>query len=77
MSQMHFYVPDDVEEQVRQKAKEANLPVSRYLAELVKRETAPNRGWPAGYFKNVFGKWAGEPLQRGAEGDLEQREPFK
>lgn len=75
MSQLHFYVPDDVETQIRMKAKQANLPLSKYLAELVKRETGAQNQWPAGYFE-LFDAWQGEPQDRPDELVLETRQSF-
>lgn len=72
MSQLHFYVPDEVEAQIRHKAKQANLPLSRYLADLVKRETSLLSQWPEGYFE-LFGQWQGEPLKRPPQGMVEDR----
>jgi hypothetical protein len=76
MAQLHFYVPDEVEKEIRRKAAEAKLPLSRYLAELVKREAHISQSWPEGYFEDVFGTWAGE-LKRPPQGHLEDREPFE
>ena len=75
MSQLHFYVPDEVETQIRIRAKQANLPLSKYLAELVKRETGAQNQWPAGYF-DLFDAWQGEPQNRPAELVLETRNSF-
>jgi hypothetical protein len=77
MSQLHFYVPDEVEKQLREKAKQANLPMSRFLAELVKREASRPAQWPEGYFEQVFGQWQGEPIRRAPQGDYEQRPDFE
>lgn len=74
MSQLHFYVPDQVEARIRARAEQAHMSVSKYLAELVKREVAD--GWPEGYADAVLGKWQGEPLRRESEGDFEQRRTF-
>lgn len=71
MAQLHFYVPDDVARQIQQRAVQANMSVSRYLAELVKREASDQ--WPKDYFDQVFGQWEGEPLQRAPQGELEKR----
>jgi hypothetical protein len=73
MSQLHFYVPEDVEKQLRQRADQANQPLSRFLAELVKREADQPAQWPEGYFEQVFGKWEGGPLRREPQGDFEAR----
>ena len=72
MSQLHFYVPDEIEAQIRIKAKQANLSLSKYLAELVKRETGAKNQWPPGYFE-LFDAWQGEPQTRPAELTLETR----
>ena len=71
MAQLHFYIPDSVADSVKIKAEHAHLSVSKYLAELVKREVANQ--WPENYFDN-FGQWEGEPLQRPVQDALEQRE---
>ena len=75
MSELNFYVPDEIEVQIHLKAKQANLPLSKYLAQLVKRETGAQNQWPAGYF-DLFGAWAGEPLTRPAALSLENRGSF-
>lgn len=74
---LHFYVPDEVEAQIRNKAKQANLPLSRYLANLVKQEAGQQSRWPEGYFQQVFGHWQGEPLTRPLQGEFEQRLALK
>ena len=75
MSQLHFYVPDEVETQIRVKAKQANLSLSKYLAEIVKRETGATNQWPAGYFE-LFDAWQGEPQQALTSLPLETRQSF-
>lgn len=72
MTQLHCYVPDDVAERARRKAKEAGMSVSRYLAELVKRDTGISEPWPEGYF-DLFGEWEGAPLERPPQGEFEDR----
>lgn len=71
MTQLYCYVPDNIAEKIKRKAEQANLSVSKYLAELVKRE-ATNE-WPEGYLENVLGRWQGAPLSRESEGSLEER----
>lgn len=71
MAQLHFYIPDAIAESIKMKAEHAHLSVSKYLAELVKREVADK--WPENYFDN-FGQWEGEALQRPSQGEFEQRE---
>jgi hypothetical protein len=69
--QLHLYLPDEIAKTVQQRAEARGISVSRYLAELVRREVAG--GWPAGFFEDVVGKWDG-PLERSAEGETERRE---
>lgn len=71
MAQLHFYIPDSVADSVKIKAEHAHLSVSKYLAELVKREVANE--WPEKYFE-IFGQWEGDSLQRPAQNAMEQRE---
>jgi hypothetical protein len=75
MSEIHFYVPDDVEMQIRSKAKAANLSLSKYLAELVKRESAIPTDWSADYLA-LFDDWHGEAEVRPAGLNIEQRQGF-
>ena len=75
MSQIHFYVPDDVETLIRVKAKQANLPLSKYLAEIVKREAGAANQWPADYFA-LFDEWQGKPQQALSTLPLEKRRAF-
>lgn len=51
------------------------MPVSRYLAEIVRREV--HRGWPEGFFENVCGGWAGSGIRRPAQLPWEAREPME
>ena len=75
MSQLHFYVPDEIEAQIRIKAKQANLPLSQYLALVIKRETNAQNQWPVGYF-DLFDAWQGEPQTRPDALALETRDAF-
>lgn len=72
MPQLHCYVPEAVAVKVQRQAEAAGLSVSRYLAELIKRDVG--MGWPEGYFEEVIGGWRGEPLQRPPQLELEQRD---
>jgi hypothetical protein len=77
MAQLHFYVPDDDEKALRKQAEQAKMPLSRYLAELIKQQTQRPEQWPSGYFEQVFGQWQGEPLHREDQGNFEQRPGFE
>jgi len=70
MPQIHCYVPDEVAKQIQEKAKQAHLSVSKYLALLINKEVS--NSWPDNYFE-LFGQWQGEPLERAPQGNHEQR----
>lgn len=72
MPQLHLYLPEDLEAEVRRRAGERGLPVSRYLAEIVRREL--REGWPDDFFGAVVGGWIGDPLERPPQGDFEPRD---
>ena len=74
MPQLHCYVPDDLAKRLQEKAQQAHLSVSKYLALLIKKEV--ENQWPEGYFE-LFGSWQGDPLERPPQGDYEQREGFE
>ena len=76
MTQLHCYVPDDIAQQVQRRASQAGLSLSRYLAELVKRDLNSYKSWPEGYFDN-FGLWEGTPLERPEQLPLEERLELK
>ncbi|MDX2008447.1 MAG: hypothetical protein SFU83_24645 [Meiothermus sp.] len=57
MPQLHLYVSKEIAEALTQKAKAQNVSVSRYLAEIVRREVGPS--WPEGY-EHTLGGWRGE-----------------
>jgi hypothetical protein len=72
MPQLHCYVPEEVAEIIRRRARARHLSVSQYLAKLAEQDAAV--GWPPGYFENVIGGWKGDPLVRPAQGEYEERE---
>lgn len=71
VAQLHCYVPDDVADSLKRRAERAGMSVSRYLAELAKRDVS--QAWPEGYFERVFGRGVIDPISRPAEGNFEQR----
>jgi len=71
MAQLHFYIPDSIAEKIKDKAEKAHLSVSKYIAELARKEVANE--WPEGYFE-IFGKWQGGELERPEQLPIEQRE---
>ncbi len=74
MPQLHLYVPDEVAEKLRQLAEARSMSLSKYLAEIVQRET--RTGWPKGYFEEVAGGWIGD-FEEPEELPLEERIPFE
>ncbi len=76
MAQLHCYVPEEIAQQAQRRAKQAGLSLSRYLAELVKRDAGASATWPEGYF-DIFGKWEGTPLERPSQLALEVRQALK
>ena len=76
MAQLHCYVPEEIAQQAQRRAKQAGLSLSRYLAELVKRDAGASATWPEGYF-DIFGKWEGAPLERPSQLPLEVRQAIK
>lgn len=75
MPQLHFYVPDDVAEMIKRRAAQANQPLSRYVAELVKREVG--QGWPEGYFEAISRDAGAAPLTHEPSGLPEERRPIE
>jgi len=76
MTQLHCYVPDEIAQQAQRRAEQSGLSLSRYLAELVKRDAEASAGWPEDYF-DLFGKWQGAPLERPPQLPLEERLEIK
>ena len=72
MPQLHTYVPKSLAERVTARAKARGVPVSRYLADLIRRDV--ELGWPEGFFERVVGGWKGAPLRRAPQGRLEDRQ---
>ena len=72
MMQLQCDVPDHIAQQAHQRAKQAGLSLSRYLAELIQRDATLHAEWPEGYFE-VFGQWEGARLERPEPLPLEER----
>lgn len=71
MAQLHCYLPDEQAESLRQRAERADMSVSRYLAELARKDLESN--WPENYFERLFERDDIAPIERGAQGDFEVR----
>lgn len=72
MPQLHLYVSDELAAEVERRAKKRGLSVSRYLAEVVRRDIVTE--WPRDFFEEVVGGWMGDPLERPSQGRFEARE---
>lgn len=59
MSQLNFYVPDEIEEQIKKAAKKEGKSISSFLADLVKAKFKP-KTWSEGFFSELAGGWNGE-----------------
>lgn len=75
MPQLHFYVPEDVAQQIKARAAQAKLPVSRYVADLVKRDVG--QGWPEDYFERISGAAEGATIRNEPSGLPEERLPLE
>jgi len=73
MSRLHYDVPDELAQKLKEKAESVNMSVSRYLAQLIKRDIQDQ--WPKDYF-DCFGGWRGDHLERPEQGEYEQRMSF-
>ena len=74
MSQLTIYMPDDVVQELKRRAKKERLSVSAYVTALVKREAAPT--WSK-TFLSSFGAWKGEGIEEPEELPLERRARLK
>ncbi len=75
MAQLHCYLPDHEAEALKHRAQRAGMSVSRYLAELARKDLVSD--WPEGYFERVFGDDEIAPISRGEQGDFEDRARFE
>jgi len=71
MPQLHLYLSKELAAEVKRRADDERMSVSAYLADLVKGRVADD--WPKGFFAEVVGGWAGEPLARPPQPPVETR----
>lgn len=57
--------------------REIEVDVMLVLQPLPVTLTPEEIGWPPGFFEATAGAWAGEPLERGPQGEYEVREVIK
>ncbi len=72
MPQLHLYVPEEIADAAKAKARAAGKTLSAYLSELVREEVGGE--WPTGFFESVVGGWKGDRLRRPRQGSLEKRD---
>ena len=75
MPQFHFYVPDDFAKRIKARAAKARLPVSRYLAELVKKDVGQD--WPEEYFERISSSEPDALIRYEPVGQAEVRLPLE
>lgn len=71
MAQLHCYLPEKEAESLRHRAERAGMSVSRYLAELARKDLVSD--WPEDYFERLFGCEEIAPIKRGDQGSFEAR----
>lgn len=74
MPQLYTSVPKSLAARVTARAKARGVAVSRYLADLIRRDV--ELGWPDGFFDRVVGGWKGTSLRRAHQCRPEDRETW-
>ena len=65
MPQLHFSVDGATAEELRLRAQQSGLTVSKFIARLVRRQLG--QGWPDGYLESVVGACRDEPIEEPPE----------
>ena len=73
MPQLHFSIDNDTAADLEERARQEGIPLSRYLARLVKSGMG-GATWPDGYLDAVVGSCADAPLEEPPELPLDQVE---
>jgi hypothetical protein len=74
VAQVTIYLPDDLEKELRRRAKRAGKSLSALVSDLARAEIRPSR-WPEGY-GDLFGAWRGSfPLPEDPPPDEVHLEP--
>ena len=73
MPQLHYYIADVLAKMLQEKARQARLPTSKYIALLIEREVKSD--WPEDYSK-VFGNWSDPSMERPRWPAFEDRDPL-
>ncbi len=67
----------EIERERQSASGRTNIDYEFFLAQLqsmIKAEIAYKKDWSPGFFEEVIGGWAGEPLERDEQGEFEMRE---
>jgi len=59
MAHLNIYVPDELEDRVRDRAQKHGKSVSAYLADLVRKDVGSPADWQA-FLDATWGQWEGE-----------------
>ena len=59
MAHLNLYVPDDLEMQIKEKAKENGKSLSAYVSELIHKDVGRSTDWHA-LLDSTWGKWQGD-----------------
>ncbi len=76
MTQLMIELADDKAKQLEARAKAKGLALEEYVSQLLSDGSWVHSGWPEGHFERVVGAWQGEQLERGPQGEPEEREPL-
>jgi hypothetical protein len=71
VAQLHCYLPEYEAELLLRRARRAGMSVSRYLAELARKDLVCD--WPEDYFERLFDRDDIEPTERGPQREFEDR----
>jgi hypothetical protein len=71
MAQLHCYLPDQEAEALKRRAEQAGMSLSRYLAELARKDLVT--AWPPGYFERLYPNREIAPIKRFASTEPEDR----
>ncbi len=64
--------------QVPTALRETDVEVTLTFQPSLQAQTSPEElGWPPGFFEETAGAWQGEPLERGPQGEYEEREALR
>ena len=75
MAQLHCYLPESEAKNLKRRASQAGMSVSRYLAELARKDLVAD--WPPGYFDRVFSGDDNDAIERAPQGEFETRGPLE